>query len=281
MSIAARNVLREVQCALEEAGLYSGAIDGLFGRGSRKAWNAFIKESHATIAPFEVRDFKQGIKEIQKGLKALGFYPGYIDGIWGSGSRVALRRALTAYVYKHDLPKYDLVWSDLVSLDFTDKVLELTEEHGYPADFPDWLMASMHFETGGTFSPSIQNGAGAHYFGLIQFGRAAAKDLGTTTTALRAMTQLEQLEWVFKYFNMWRKRGKEFNQLEDIYLSIFYPAAVGRDADKIIFKKGTIGYRQNRGLDLDRNGYLLVGEVCRKIYDVYYRGKLTKNRREL
>lgn len=50
---------------------------------------------------------------------------------------------------------------------------------------PNWLMAIIHFETAGTFSPSITNSLG--YTGLIQFGASAAASIGTTTAALRAM----------------------------------------------------------------------------------------------
>ena len=59
---------------------------------------------------------------------------------------------------------------------------------------PDWLMAIMAFETGGTFSPSVQNAAGSSATGLIQFTSATAVGLGTTTAALARMTAVEQLD---------------------------------------------------------------------------------------
>lgn len=88
------------------------------------------------------------------------------------------------------------------------------------------LMAAMDFESGHTMQADIMNFLG--YVGLIQFGAAAAKDLGTTTAALRAMTRLQQLDYVEAYFKLWTKRlgiakPKDFT---DLYLMIFYPAGV-------------------------------------------------------
>jgi hypothetical protein len=88
------------------------------------------------------------------------------------------------------------------------------------------LMAIMDLESAHTFDPSIKNSRG--YVGLIQFGDAAAKDLGTTTAVLQKMTRLQQLDYVEKYFNLWKKRLgiTKFNDFVDLYLVVFYPAGV-------------------------------------------------------
>jgi murein DD-endopeptidase MepM/ murein hydrolase activator NlpD len=52
-----------------------------------------------------------------------------------------------------------------------------------------WLADAMAFETGGTFAASITNSLG--YTGLIQFGEEAVKDVGTTQSALRQMSNTE------------------------------------------------------------------------------------------
>ena len=114
-----------IQSRLAELGLYKGAIDGIWGRGSRAALRAF-KERYALGDPetwnretqillFRGADLNpQAIPEsgrkpissgltlldpavsrdaqmIQSRLAELGLYKGAIDGIWGRGSRAALR----------------------------------------------------------------------------------------------------------------------------------------------------------------------------------------------
>jgi hypothetical protein len=87
----------------------------------------------------------------------------------------------------------------------------------------DWVLAVMNFETGGTFSTSIQNPS-SHATGLIQFMPDTARTLGTSIEALAKMTQIEQLVYVEKYFNPYK--GK-MNSLEDVAMAVFYPAAMG------------------------------------------------------
>lgn len=95
---------------------------------------------------------------------------------------------------------------------FAKKLSEVATRLGIPAM---WLADIMAFETGGTFSPSVHNGIG--YYGLIQFGEAAAKDLGTSLPALTKMTRTQQLDYVEKYFRMMGKRhGKELNSYRSI-----------------------------------------------------------------
>ncbi len=91
---------------------------------------------------------------------------------------------------------------------------------------PSWLMAVMDLETAGTLSPSITNSLG--YTGLIQFGTAAAKEIGTTTTALRSMTRVQQMDYVQKYYQMWMKRLGiiKLNDFIDTYLIVFYPDGI-------------------------------------------------------
>lgn len=94
---------------------------------------------------------------------------------------------------------------------------------------PVWLMAIMDFESNGTMSPSITNSLG--FTGLIQFGKDAAKDLGTTTAALRQMNHIEQLEYVKKYFAMRKRQFGNLTSFADLYLAVLYPAYIRKDYD--------------------------------------------------
>ena len=78
---------------------------------------------------------------------------------------------------------------------------------------PEYLLAVMSFETGGSFSPGIRNGAGSGATGLIQFMPATARELGTSTEALARMSATEQLEYVERYFAR-RSDPGDLNTLE-------------------------------------------------------------------
>lgn len=86
------------------------------------------------------------------------------------------------------------------------------------------LLAIMDVESG--MNPAATNSYG--YTGLIQFGDTAAKEIGTTTSALRAMSATNQLPWVQKYFDLWIKRLglKSVDSFADLYLLVLYPAGV-------------------------------------------------------
>lgn len=87
------------------------------------------------------------------------------------------------------------------------------------------LLAIMNLETGRTFDPSITNNLG--YTGLIQFGNDSATRLNTTTAALRNMSRVEQMEYVFKYFNSlwgWPNAKCPAPTLANLYLTVLLPA---------------------------------------------------------
>ncbi|MFN3753308.1 hypothetical protein [Flavobacterium sp.] len=129
---------------------------------------------------------------------------------------------------------------------------------------PNWLMAIMYWESARTFSPSITNSLG--YTGLIQFGTAAAKDLGTTTAALRAMTAVQQLDYVYAYYKLWfRRLGiKKTDSYISTYLITLFPAAVNKPLSHII-QKGSITAERfannNPAFDLNNDKKVTIAEV--------------------
>jgi hypothetical protein len=60
--------------------------------------------------------------------------------------------------------------------------------------------------------------------GLIQFMPSTAKSLGTTTDVLLSMNNIQQLNYVLAYLRPYK--GK-MNNFVDVYLAVFYPAAIG------------------------------------------------------
>ena len=148
---------------------------------------------------------------------------------------------------------------------FTKGITELAKKYNVPEDY---LYAVMGFETGGTFSPSEKNKAGSGATGLIQFMPETAKGLGTTTDALSKMTRTEQLKYVDKYFGGTLNKG---GSLSDVYMSVLFPAAVGKPEDFVLFGKGAmsgytgIAYDQNKGLDLNKDGSVTKKEAANMV----------------
>lgn len=154
-----------------------------------------------------------------------------------------------------------LAWGAKVSKVFRDRVFWIESQLGVSADH---LMAAMAFESGETFSPSVRNAAGSGATGLIQFMPATAKSLGTTVENLSAMTAEDQLNFVYKYFLPYKGRLKT---LADVYMAILWPRAVGKPDSHILWTKAAAPttYRQNSGLDADKNGAITKAEAAGKV----------------
>lgn len=163
-------------------------------------------------------------------------------------------------------PLPSLVWGKGRSPEFLRKVVLISREIGCE---PDHLMACMAFETRETFSPSIQNPrSGAT--GLIQFMPRTAAALGTTTQALSRMSAEDQLDYVGRYFRWF----PGIRTLEDLYMAILWPRAIGKPDDYLLFANPSVQYRQNKGLDSDRDGRVTKWEAAAAV-----RAKLEKGQR--
>ena len=165
----------------------------------------------------------------------------------------------------------ELAWGKKVSEEFRQRVREIA---GSLKTDPDYLMACMAFESGETFSPSIKNAAGSGATGLIQFMPSTAQGLGTTTEELASMTPVEQLDFVEKYFKP--SRGK-LSSLDDVYMAILWPAAVGKPRDFVLFRKDDPDhpqrYIQNAGLDFNRDGVVTKAEAADRVRKALEKGK--------
>ncbi len=137
-----------------------------------------------------------------------------------------------------------------VTDDFIKAVEKMAERLGSQ---PEYFLAAMSFETGGTFDPAIQNKIGAT--GLIQFLIPTAKGLGTTTDELKKMSSVEQLEFVEKYFAGFK--GK-VETLEAVYTAIL--SGSPKKPDDVLFKIGTPAYKLNP-LDWNQDGKITAAEA--------------------
>ena len=166
-----------------------------------------------------------------------------------------------------------LAWGAKVSPEFRDKVLTICKYNSWSGEHASWLMACMAFESGETFSPSIKNAAGSGATGLIQFMPATARGLGTTTDALADMKAVDQLEYVEKYFRSYVTR---IHSLSDMYMAILLPKYVGQPDDAVLFSSG-IAYRQNSGLDANKDGKITKAEATAKVKAKLDKGYIEAN----
>ena len=167
----------------------------------------------------------------------------------------------TAAIEGEDVSTFQLAWGQKVSSAFRTKVLDICRSFGWTDDHASWLMSCMAFESGETFSPSIKNAAGSGATGLIQFMPATARGMGVTTADLAELTAEQQLDFVKQYFKPYAARVKS---LPDMYMAILLPKYVGQPDSAVLFSDG-IAYRQNAGLDTNRDGRVTKAEAASKV----------------
>jgi len=162
-----------------------------------------------------------------------------------------------------------LVWGARVDQAFRVRVRQMGSNLNIN---PDWLMAVMGFETGYSFDPTASNPSSSAT-GLIQFLEATARGLGTTTTALRRMTAVQQLDYVEKYFAQYASR---ITNLGDCYMAVLWPVAMGRPDSYVMWTK--VGqyaaqYAANAGLDVNRDDEITRGEAVARVNTSLMRGQ--------
>lgn len=163
----------------------------------------------------------------------------------------------------------EIAWGSKVSPVFRERVWWIADTLGLD---PDDLMACMAWESAESFRPDIRNAAGSGATGLIQFMPSTAVSLGTSTAKLAKMTAEDQLNYVYKYFRPYAGR---LNNLGDIYMAILWPAGVGKSDEYVLWNKANkpTTYRQNAGLDINKDQRITRGECLVKIKEKLAKGK--------
>ncbi|HET8689451.1 MAG TPA: hypothetical protein VFM18_22800, partial [Methanosarcina sp.] len=103
--------------------------------------------------------------------------------------------------------------------------------------------------------------------GLIQFMPTTAMWLGTSTQALYKMNNLQQLDYVYKYFKPYAGRIKSYY---DLYMITFWPAAVGKPDSYIIQSTkmpASMVAENNPTLDINKDGRITVGEAKKIMFN--------------
>ena len=234
------------------------AVDGLVGVITNSSIRRFQKE---------VLEFKDPDSRIDKDGKSWSRLRQYLIEApkTSKGNFKVFQTQSNASSYPL-LSDRKIAWGAKVSSAFKHKVIQISKDLGIS---PDYLMSCMAFETGESFRSDIKNAAGSGATGLIQFMPLTAKGLNTTTEKLAKMSPIVQLDYVKAYFRPYRNRLKK---LEDVYLAILYPAAIGKPINQTLFKEGRKTYSQNKGFDRNTDGKITLKEISYKVRQKYDKG---------
>ena len=147
----------------------------------------------------------------------------------------------------------------------------------YLGIYPEWLIWLMNHESGldaqAVYKASGDSSDGytrakTRATGLIGFMPSTAKSLGTSTQDLYLMNELEQLEYVFKYFKNYAGKLKSVVDLGKV---AFFPAMIGKERDWVLHTDSLpakVVRDANYPFDLNNDGQITVGE-----YEDYYKNK--------
>lgn len=240
------------------------------------------------------------LKQLQADLKNLGLLPAEPDGKWGPQSHGAFLKARAlvarsdASIAKMSTQLLNLckatAWSGKQTPQFVSRVKEVVAALGMPPTGADDLMACIAWESGESFSAGIVNKAGSGATGLIQFmpGTAivyfnSAADIAKMSAiekkeaglkacrTLAAMSDVQQLDYVLKYFMPYKGKLKN---LGDLYMSILWPAGIGKDDSYVLWtaEGRPTTFRQNSGLDVNKDGAITRAECMVKVGDKLVKG---------
>lgn len=157
-----------------------------------------------------------------------------------------------AGIYVSDLPAFEY------------KVREVAKRLDIP---PEWLMSVMYSES--RFNAGAANFKGSGAIGLIQFMPITAKDMGTSVHYLKQLGHIDQMEYVYRYLQAVRQKYGEYKTLTDLYLAVLYPRAREGEMCYSLYENPTKAYKQNIGLDEDKDGRVTVNDIDKRMRRVF------------
>lgn len=152
------------------------------------------------------------------------------------------------------------------------KIQQAAEKVAFDVNVPvDWIVGIIHHES--EFRPDVSNFLNKKYHGILQCGDLCAEDLGLDTDDITDMNTVEQLENIVgPLLLLVKKRYRPvigFQSMPELYLAVLYPKALNNyDLLKEHFK-GNKKYRQNKGLDTDKNGEITFPDLDNRFKTKY------------
>ena len=123
---------------------------------------------------------------------------------------------------------------------------------------PDHMLNVIAMESSFNAQADNPNSSG---YGLIQFMAATRKGMGITQAQLSQMSETEQLDQVFQYFDQPHLKGKLGTQ-SGLYAAVA-AGRVGANDESVLFRKGSAGYNANKVWDANEDGIIRQGELGR------------------
>jgi hypothetical protein len=259
---AARALLKSLQTDMRDAGFYTGEIDAKWGPLSAGAWRETLEAAKLRLEP----SVPVAPPPPAKTGRTLA---------WG-----ATLEKLPAFAGRPGAAQA-----------FRDRIFWIADDLQMPeGSGASDLMSCIAWESAETFSADITNAAGSGATGLIQFmpttalpyffSAEAIKKMTAAQRAangriatgrLAAMTPEDQLNYVYRYFRPWK--GKLRN-LGDLYMAILWPLGVGKPDSFVLWEKGSrpTTYRQNAGLDVNKDAKITRGEAVSKVLQKVAKG---------
>ena len=144
------------------------------------------------------------------------------------------------------------------SLEFQDKVVQIAEQLGTN---PNFLMAVMSFETGGTFSPSVRNQGGkrrrrTHPVHAPDGASLGDQQRGSHEHVRRRPTRIRRA-------TLPPVQGSAGDPRR--YAHVLLTKAVGKGPDFVLFQKPSVAFNQNQGLDIHGDGRITVFDASSKV----------------
>ena len=153
-----------------------------------------------------------------------------------------------------------MIFEELIKENKEALIARVIEVSNYLRVKPEHLIFLMWFETAHTLNHRIQNKK-TKATGFIQFMPKTAIGLGTTVEKLKAMSNVEQMDYVQKHLAPFRGRYIDYI---DLYCGIFWPAAIGKP-DTFRITSDMVA-KQNPIFDLNRDLDIEKSEIRRTLY---------------
>lgn len=213
------------------------------------------------------------------GYSAQGFLEGMRDGLDNDKIGQYIQEAIRRGLNKAQAKSYEAMRKLFdKEPDFLPKLKAMAVERQMN---PDHILNAMAVETSGTFNPAIKNPTSSAS-GLIQFMAQTARELGTTTEKLRAMTATQQLDYVFRYFDSRGAREGKLITQGAVYAAVGAGHAGATDSS-VLMSRGDRGYAGNAATwDRNRDGLIQQFEFAAAAFNKLGAGiKFTVNGSEV
>lgn len=144
---------------------------------------------------------------------------------------------------------------------FVDTVKFYAKKLGVPYT---WLLAITSHESENTATAKNPYSSAT---GILQFTKSTAKLLGTSISAIKKMSRIQQVRYVYKYFMIGKEKYGNYNSLTQMYIFALLPnqTPYHNKPYHVLMKKGDSYYAGNSGLDTDNNGSVQVFEITNRI----------------